>query len=91
MNFPEFFDSAPRIAVRDPLARFLGAAAEGIIEYAYSDAVKLAGHSCPTVASARLERLPGDARRRRYCDRRPDRTVPVTMARPRRDAARRAG
>ena len=54
MNFPEFFESAPRITVRDPLARFLGAAAGGIIEYTYSDAVKLAGHSCPTVASAFL-------------------------------------
>ena len=54
MNFPEFFESAPRITVRDPLARFLGAAAGGIIEYTYSDAVKLAGHSCPTVASAYL-------------------------------------
>ena len=54
MNFPEFFESAPRITVRDPLARFLGAAEDGIIEYTYSDAVKLAGHSCPTVASAYL-------------------------------------
>jgi hypothetical protein len=54
MQFPEFFDAAPRIAVRDPLAAFLGAAAEGIIEYRYQDVVKLAGHSCPTVASAYL-------------------------------------
>ncbi|MCP5249491.1 MAG: hypothetical protein H6942_13315 [Candidatus Accumulibacter sp.] len=54
MNFPEFFESAPRITFRDPLARFLGAAEDGIIEYTYSDAVKLAGHSCPTVASAYL-------------------------------------
>jgi hypothetical protein len=54
MRFPEFFDAAPRITVRDPLARFLGAAEEGVIEYGYVDAVKLAGHSCPTVASAYL-------------------------------------
>ncbi|MBE0623457.1 MAG: hypothetical protein IH606_01470 [Burkholderiales bacterium] len=54
MQFPEFFKAAPRITVRDPLARFLGAAADGIIEYRYADAVKLAGHSCPTVASAYL-------------------------------------
>jgi hypothetical protein len=54
MQFPEFFDAAPRIVVRDPLARFLGAASEGVIEYQYSDVVKLAGHSCPTVASAYL-------------------------------------
>lgn len=54
MPFPEFFDAAPKIIVRDPLARFLGAAEDGVIEYAYADAVKLAGHSCPTVASAYL-------------------------------------
>jgi hypothetical protein len=38
--------------VRDPLAEFLGAAEGGIIDYSYADAVRLAGHSCPTVASA---------------------------------------
>jgi hypothetical protein len=54
MSFPEFFESAPRITVRDPLARFLGAAPEGVVEYNYGDAVKLAGHSCPTVAAAYL-------------------------------------
>jgi len=54
MPFPEFFDEAPRITVRDPLARFLGAADDGVIEYGYVDVVKLAGHSCPTVASAYL-------------------------------------
>ena len=54
MRFPDFFDAAPRITVRDPLARFLGAAEDGVIEYTYADVVKLAGHSCPTVASAYL-------------------------------------
>jgi hypothetical protein len=54
MQFPEFFDAAPRIIVRDPLAHFLGAADDGVIEYGYADVVKLAGHSCPTVASAYL-------------------------------------
>ncbi|MGE5172148.1 MAG: hypothetical protein ACM3JC_17440 [Rudaea sp.] len=54
MEFPAFFAAAPTIALRDPLARFLGAAADGILEYRYADAVKLAGHSCPTVASAYL-------------------------------------
>lgn len=54
MPFPEFFDAAPQITVRDPLAGFLGAAVDGIVEYCYTDAVKLAGHSCPTVASAYL-------------------------------------
>lgn len=52
--FPAFFADAPRITLRDPLARFLGAAEGGVIEYGYTDAVKLAGHSCPTVASAYL-------------------------------------
>jgi hypothetical protein len=54
MSFPEFFAAAPRIALTDPLARFLGAVDDGVLEYAYEDAVRLAGHSCPTVASAFL-------------------------------------
>jgi len=54
MIFPDFFAAAPRLRVRDPLAAFLGAAEDGILEYGYADAVKLAGHSCPTVASAYL-------------------------------------
>lgn len=52
MDYPDFFDAVPRLRLRDPLAAFLGACDEGIIEYGYVDAVKLAGHSCPTVASA---------------------------------------
>lgn len=54
MSFPDFYDAAPRLVVRDPLADFLGAAEEGLIEYGYADAVRLAGHSCPTVAGAWL-------------------------------------
>ena len=53
-GFPAFFDTAPRIRMRDPLAGFLGAARDGVLEYGYADAVRLAGHSCPTVASAYL-------------------------------------
>ena len=53
-DFPDFFARTPAIAVRDPLADFLGAARGGSIEYRYADAVRLAGHSCPTVASAYL-------------------------------------
>lgn len=49
---PEFFGRVRRIVMRDPLARFLGAAEDGLIEYSYLDAVKLSGHSCPTVAAA---------------------------------------
>ena len=52
MGFPAFFDEVPGIVVHDPLAEFLGAAEGGLIEYRYIDAVKLAGHSCPTVAAA---------------------------------------
>lgn len=52
MKMPDFFDDVPTIRLYDPLADFLGAAEGGIIEYSYRDAVKLAGHSCPTVASA---------------------------------------
>lgn len=52
--FPEFFAAAPRIRLRDPLADFLGASADGVLEYTYADVVKVAGHSCPTLASAYL-------------------------------------
>lgn len=52
METPAFYAQVPRLTVHDPLAEFLGAAADGRIEYAYLDAVKLAGHSCPTVAAA---------------------------------------
>ena len=54
MAFPSFFAEIPPIVVHDRLAQFLGAAEGGIIEYRYVDAVKLAGHSCPTVAGAWL-------------------------------------
>ena len=57
MRYPDFFDEAPRITMYDPLAKFLGAAEGGILEYRYIDAVKAAGHSCPTVASAWLMTL----------------------------------
>lgn len=52
MRYPAFFDTVPKIVLHDPLAEFLGATDAGIVEYAYLDAVKLAGHSCPTVAAA---------------------------------------
>ncbi|MHB1175130.1 MAG: hypothetical protein ACYCZJ_08405 [Sulfuriferula sp.] len=52
MKYPDFFDAVPHIRLHDPLAAFLGAVGDGIIDYSYLDAVKLAGHSCPTVASA---------------------------------------
>ena len=51
-TFPNFFDEVATISLYDPLAEFLGAAEGGILQYGYSDAVRLAGHSCPTVAVA---------------------------------------
>lgn len=53
-QLPGFFADAPRIRVRDPLAAFLGAAAGGVLDYGFDDAVRLAGHACPTVAAAWL-------------------------------------
>ena len=52
MKYPDFFDAVPKVTLYDPLAEFLGATEKGILQYGYVDAVKLAGHSCPTVASA---------------------------------------
>lgn len=52
METPGFFVHIPQIALYDPLSEILGAACEGILSYAYEDVVKLAGHSCPTVAGA---------------------------------------
>lgn len=54
MSFPAFYARVPGIALRDPLAELLGAAEGGRIDYGYADAVRLAGHSCPTVAGAYL-------------------------------------
>lgn len=52
MPYPDFFDQVPRITLRDPLAELLGSATGGLLSYGYADAVRLAGHSCPTVAQA---------------------------------------
>ena len=51
---PDFFNDAPTITLRDPLSAFLGVSKAGVTTYCYADAVKLAGHSCPTVAGAYL-------------------------------------
>ena len=52
MNYPAFFDTIAPINMFDPLAQLLGAVDDGLITYNYLDMVKLAGHSCPTVAGA---------------------------------------
>lgn len=54
MSFPDFYEQAPVIRTHDPFAAMLGAASGGVLEYHYVDAVRLAGHSCPTVAGAFL-------------------------------------
>lgn len=78
MHLPAFYSHAPRLLVRDPLAELLGAAEDGLIEYGYADAVRLAGHSCPTVAGAYLMARAG--LRALYSDAVPERGgVVVTM------------
>jgi len=71
MKTPAFFDAVPPIQVAEPLAALLGATEGGRIEYHYLDAVKLAGHSCPTVAGAWL--MTRTALARLYPDETPER------------------
>lgn len=52
MKLDDFIDQVPKLRMQDPLARLLGGVENGLIEYGYGDAVRLAGHSCPTVAAA---------------------------------------
>lgn len=79
MHLPAFYSHAPRLLLRDPLAALLGAAEGGLLEYGYADAVRLAGHSCPTVAGAYL--MARAALRALYPDEVPERGgVQVTMS-----------
>ncbi len=49
----DFFDSVEPIRLRDPLSYILGAQKEGEpFIFHYTDAVMLAGHSCPAVSGA---------------------------------------
>ena len=57
MHYPDFFDKVPSITLKDPLADILGSIEDGLIEFNYIDIVKMAGHSCPTVAGAYLMTL----------------------------------
>ncbi len=54
MQYPTFFDDVKTIKLQDPLSDFLGAFEDGLMEISYLECVKLAGHSCPTVAGAYL-------------------------------------
>jgi formylmethanofuran dehydrogenase subunit E len=57
MTYPAFFSKVATVTLYDPLADMLGAANGGLLTYGYADAVRLAGHSCPTVAGAYLMTL----------------------------------
>lgn len=54
--FRDFFSKVKPLRFREPLAEALGAFKEGdiILEYSFSETVKMAGHACPTVAGAYL-------------------------------------
>ncbi|WP_130471609.1 hypothetical protein [Candidatus Magnetaquicoccus inordinatus] len=47
------FPDKPSLTLYDPLGHLLGAG-DGCFTYSFTDAVKLAGHACPTVAGAFL-------------------------------------
>ncbi len=59
MNYPRFFEAVETIRMYDPLSQFLGAFDDGLISFSYLDCVKIAGHSCPSVAGAYLMLLEG--------------------------------
>ena len=59
MQYPNFYSQVTPIKLYDPLSDFLGAFKKGEVEITYLDCVKLAGHSCPTVAGAYLMSLRG--------------------------------
>lgn len=59
MQYPDFYSKIAPIKLYDPLSDFLGAFKEGKLEISYLDCVKLAGHSCPTVAGAYLMAMKG--------------------------------
>ena len=52
MSYPKFYDEVETIKVKDQLSNVLGAFENGEYEFNYTDVVKSAGHSCPTVAGA---------------------------------------
>jgi len=79
MKYPAFFVQAPTITLKDPLSAFLGSCEDGLLEYRYLDAVKLAGHSCPTVAGAYLMTV--KALKHLYGDETPERGA-VTVSMP---------
>ncbi len=59
MNYPKFFDQVDHIILQDNLGTFLGSFENGIIDISYLDIVKMAGHSCATVAGAYMMAVKG--------------------------------
>ena len=59
MEYPEFYDEVEYVVLRDELSKFLGTSEGGRIEISYLDIVKMAGHSCATVAGSYLMALKG--------------------------------
>lgn len=59
MKLPDFYNTIEPIILKDDLAEFLGAPEDGKIEMNYLDVVKMAGHSCVTVAGSYLMTLQG--------------------------------
>ncbi|OQY04997.1 MAG: hypothetical protein B6I22_08245 [Desulfobacteraceae bacterium 4572_123] len=59
MKYQMFFDEIESIVLKDELAEFLGVNEDGIVEITYLDIVKVAGHSCATVAGGYLTALKG--------------------------------
>lgn len=57
MKYPAFFDDVRPIQMVDPLSALLGTFEEGEVVFTYTDVVKAAGHSCPTVGGAYLMTL----------------------------------
>ena len=56
-QYPKWFDDVESITLYDGLSEVLGTFKEGIIKIKYLPIVKMAGHSCPTVAGAYLMTL----------------------------------
>ena len=52
--FRDFFKKVGPIRLKEPLAETLGAFKEkdAVIDYSFIGVVKMAGHACPTIASA---------------------------------------
>ena len=54
MKTSSFYSSLPTIKLNEPLYDLFGVAPTSEIEFSFADAVKIAGHACPTVAGSYL-------------------------------------